>query len=382
MKALVNGIIYTGRRILDDHAILIDGEHIVDVPPRGDVSGSCEQVDLHGLSVAPGFVDLQLYGGGGIMFNEPPTVQGLREIASAHARFGVTRFLPTLVSSSETKMRTARAVVQDAIRDGVTGVMGIHFEGPFLSIAKAGAHDRAAIRPMTDEDADIILPLDGLPTLMTFAPESLSAEQAATFRDAGVKLSIGHTAATARTVNAYFDSGVHCLTHIHNAMSAFTSREPGVVGVAMADERVWAGIIVDGHHVDFQSVRATWNAWRSKQAGRLFLITDAMPPVGSSVDQFWLGDQRIRVVAGTCRTPDGVLAGSRLDMATAIRNCVRQVGIPLDEALRMASTYPAQFMGWDNRFGAIEAGMIADLAIFDDDLVVRGFARSGQIEFF
>ena len=165
-------------------------------------------------------------------------------------------------------------------------------------------------------------------------------------------------------------------------MSPFGSREPGVVGVVLADERVSAGIIVDGAHVDFLSVRATWNAFRSKSDGRLFLITDAMPCVGASVDHFTLDGRRIDVKDGVCRNEDGVLAGSALDMATAIRNCVRHVGVPLDEALRMASLYPAQVMGMDDRLGTLDPGRVADVAIFDDDMCVRGIAQNGVVTFF
>ena len=381
MKALVNGVIHTGRETYADRSLLIDGERIAGLPRPGDLPADAERIDLQGLHLAPGFVDLQLYGGGGWMFNDPASVDNLQRIANAHLQFGVTTFLPTIVTSTTERMRAARATVEAAIAAGNRSILGLHFEGPFLSVAKAGVHQTSLVRGLNDADAEIVSP-GGLGRMMTIAPESFPAAAIERFRDAGVVLSIGHTNAIARDAARYFDAGVRCATHLHNAMSPFGSREPGVVGVVLADERVSAGIIVDGAHVDFLSVRATWNAFRSKSDGRLFLITDAMPCVGASVDHFTLDGRRIDVKDGVCRNEDGVLAGSALDMATAIRNCVRHVGVPLDEALRMASLYPAQVMGMDDRLGTLDPGRVADVAIFDDDMCVRGIAQNGVVTFF
>ena len=379
MKALVNCVIYTGRTILRDHAVLIDGERIIGAPALGDVPDDCERIDLNGRSVAPGFVDLQAYGGRGVLFNNQPNVAGLQTICDTHLAFGVTKMLPTLMTDSADRMRQARAVANAAVAAGNRSVLGMHFEGPFLSLPKAGVHPKTLIRPLSDADARIILDADNLPILLTIAPESFPPEHVERFLNAGIRLSIGHTNASARVVNEYFDRGVRCVTHIHNAMSPFGSREPGVVGAVMADDRVFAGIIVDGLHVDFQSVRATWNAFRARHDAHLFLVTDAMPAVGGDVDHFMLGELRINVVNGQCRTADGTLGGSSLDMATAIRNCIEKVGIPKDETLRMASTYPAQFMGLDGDLGFIEAGKIADIAIFDDRIHVSGVVRNGRV---
>lgn len=375
MYALVNCSIYTGREVVQDKSLLIEGATVHSVISNNALPPGTEVIDLGGQSVAPGFIDIQVNGGGGKLFNASPDIQTLRQIVQAHRRFGTTGLLPTFVTGDPGSMRRAVQAVRDYLDQGQPGVLGMHFEGPFISPEKPGAHDRRYIRPPGNDDIEIICSLRRGLTLLTLAPEVIPPDLISTLAGRGLLLSLGHSNATYRQARGAFAAGIRCTTHLFNAMSQFTSREPGVVGAALDDSDAWAGIIVDGHHVDFAAVRV---AWRAKQRGKMLLVTDAMPPVGSTVTSFKLGEYLIDVREGRCVTPGGVLAGSTLDMATAVRNCVQKVGIPADEGLRMASTYPAEFLGLGNVLGCIAPGYRANLAIFDDQMHVSAVVLEGE----
>jgi N-acetylglucosamine-6-phosphate deacetylase len=324
--------------------------------------------------VAPGFIDLQVNGGGDVLFNEEPTAAGLRAIVEAHARFGTTSMLPTFITGPATGMREARDTVDAWMKDGGTSVLGIHFEGPTISPNKLGVHDGEYAR--TTFPADVIPVTSTARTLVTLAPETVGSDEIAQLVSKGVLVAIGHSAATYEQAVVAADAGANLVTHLYNAMSPLTSREPGVVGLTFADPQIFASIIVDGHHAHFASVAA---AWRAKPAGSLFLVTDAMPPVGGTAGGYTLGPWTVTVADGRCTTPDGILAGSVLDMATAVRNCVQQVGIPKDEALRMASLYPAQYLGLADSLGMVRPGFRANLVVLDSGLRVTGVIRDGVV---
>jgi len=369
--ALVNARLLTPDEFGRDEVVLIDHGKIVDV--LSQVPDGAQTVDLGGGILAPGFIDVQVNGGGGVLFNEAPSVKSIERIARAHRRFGTTGLLPTYVTGPAEGMVAAAEAVTDAIEARVPGILGVHLEGPHISAEKRGVHDERHIRALPDIEA---LPMAGI-TLVTLAPECVSPDAIRSLVARGVIVSAGHTQAGHSVMHKAFDAGVTGVTHLFNAMSPLGSREPGTVGAALTNDHCWCGIIVDGHHVHYDSVRI---AWRAKPRGKLMLVTDAMPPVGSDMTSFVLGDQPITVADGRCVTGEGRLAGSTLDMAQAVRNCVNHVGIPRDEALRMASTYPADFLGLSKCLGRIAPGYNANLVLLDDTMQVRATWIDGRVE--
>ena len=374
--ALTNARVLTPDGWRNDLAVLLDGERIADLlPPSDPRLRDAQSHDLAGAMLLPGFIDVQVNGGGGVLFNEAPTVETIRRIGAAHRRYGTTGFLPTLISDRVEVMREALAVVEQALAEGVPGLLGIHLEGPYLASARKGVHDAKYFHaPSEDELALLCAPHRGV-RLVTLAPDRVPPASIRALVAAGVVVCAGHTAADYETTRAALDAGVRGFTHLFNAMTPFGSREPGVVGAALEDAASWCGIIVDGHHVHPASLRV---AIAAKARGRMLLVTDAMPPVGADRPDYVLNGETITVKDGICQTAAGVLAGSALDMATAVRNTVQMLGLPLDEAVRMASTWPAEFLGLSESHGRIAAGYRADLVVMDDDFHVRASWLGGN----
>ncbi len=364
--ALVNGRVLTANGFADDLVVVIDGGDIVDVAPRSDVHAKHEH-DLRGRMLVPGFIDCQVNGGGGVLFNDAPTVETIHRIARAHRKFGTTGLLPTLISDDAAVMRDAVNAVTAAMERGVAGVLGIHLEGPFLATQKKGIHDAAKFRLPDAADMALIASGKSGKVILTIAPEEVAGDVVRKLSDRGVIVVAGHTAATYEQVHASLAAGLKGFTHLFNAMSPLQSREPGVVGAALEDRRSWCGIIVDGHHVHPATLRVALHA---KPRGKLFLVTDAMPPVGSSEPTFQLNGETITCRDGLCTNSAGTLAGSALDICSAVRNSVRMLGVDLPEALRMASQYPAEFLGLEKTHGRIEPGFVADLVALDDEITV------------
>ncbi len=367
--ALINARVLTMDGWREDLAVLVDGAQIVDLlPPTDPRVCKASQRDLHGAMLLPGFIDVQVNGGGGVLFNQTPTVDALRQIGAAHRRFGSTGFLPTLISDDASVMRAALIAVEQAISEGVPGVLGIHLEGPYLAPARKGVHDPKYFHePGTDELALLCAPHRGI-RLLTLAPERMPPGTIRALAEAGLLICAGHTAADYETTHAALAAGMRGFTHLFNAMTPLGSREPGVVGAALGDANSWCGVIVDGHHVHPATLRV---AIAAKPQGKMLLVTDAMPPVGAARPDFVLNGETISAKDGICQTAQGVLAGSALDMASAVRNSVQMLGLPLDEAVRMASTYPADFLGLGRTHGRIAAGYAADLIVMGNDLQVR-----------
>ncbi|MGE7137781.1 N-acetylglucosamine-6-phosphate deacetylase [Luteibacter sp. NPDC031894] len=362
--ALVNGRVLTDNGFQGGFAVLVDGGTITGLAlPSDPRVRAAERHDLGGRTLLPGFIDCQVNGGGGVLFNDAPTVDTIRRIGEAHARFGTTGFLPTLISDDADVMVQAIDAVNAAVEQGVPGVLGIHLEGPFIAPERKGVHDPAKFRIAGADDIALVARRHGGVTLLTLAPERTSPEVLAQLVASGVIVAAGHTAADYDTTRNALATGVRGFTHLFNAMTPFTSREPGVVGAALEDAASWCGLIVDGHHVHPASLRV---AIAAKAREKMMLVTDAMPPVGSDNPSFVLKGETITVHDGACKTADGTIAGSALDMATAVRNTVHMVGVPYDEAARMASTYPAAFLGLGATHGHIAAGYRADFVVVDD----------------
>jgi N-acetylglucosamine-6-phosphate deacetylase len=372
LTALFNGRVLTDAGLRDDTAVLIDGDRILALAASDDPRiRNAQQRDLGGNVLLPGFIDWQVNGGGGVLFNDAPTVDTLRTIGAAHRRFGTTGFLPTLISDDADVMRAAITAVDAAIAQGVPGVLGIHLEGPYIAPARRGAHDAAKFRTLDDAELELVCSLRNGVTVLTLAPERVAPERVRALASRGVIVCAGHTAADYAQTRAALDAGVRGFTHLFNAMSPLQGREPGVVGAALEDRQSWCGIIIDGHHVHPASLRV---ALAAKPRGKLLLVTDAMPPVGADTDTYVLAGATITCRNGRCETADGVLAGSALDMASALRNTIASLDVPLDEAARMASTYPAEFLRLAHNRGRIAPGLHADLVELDRDFnVVRSW---------
>lgn len=342
-------------------AVVIEDGRIAAVLPRRAPMG-VQTLDLDG-DLLPGFIDLQVNGGGGVLLNDQPTVEGVAAVAAAHRRFGTTGLLPTLISDDLDVVARAIAAVGEAIAQGVPGVLGIHLEGPFLNAEKKGIHDASKFRVLDTAAIALLTSLRSGSTLITLAPERCPPGAVRALRERGAVIAAGHTTASYAQMQDAFAEGLTGFTHLYNAMSQLGSREPGAVGAALDRRESWCGLIADGSHVHPAALRV---ALAAKGADRLALVTDAMPTVGSERKWFMLGDRRITAENGRCVAEDGTLAGSDLDMAQAVRNAVRMMGVDLAVAARMASTVPAAAMGLGDVTGAVRPGLRADLVLLDE----------------
>lgn len=367
---LHNARILTNGAFHEDLAVVVDGARIAAVGPEAALRADFPEAttrDLGGARLVPGYIDTQVNGGGGVLFNDAPTVETIARIGAAHRRFGTTGFLPTLISDDLSVIDRAIDAVEQAMSEGVPGVLGIHIEGPFLNVARKGIHDPAKFRTLDDAAVRLLTRMKAGRTLVTLAPEMTTPDRIAALVEGGAVVAAGHTDADYQTIRAALDAGLTGFTHLFNAMSPLTSREPGVVGAALENTSAWCGIIVDGHHVDPVVLKL---ALRCRPADRFMLVTDAMPSVNTEGDHFYLQGRRISVKDGACLDERGVLAGSDLDMASAVRNARDLLGLDLPTAVMMASGAPAAFLRMEDQRGRIAPGSAADLLLLDDDLSI------------
>jgi len=379
MYALVNGRIYSGHEVLDNHAVVVADGLIARVCPRESLPANIEQRDMAGAMIAPGFIDLQLNGCGGVQFNDSLdalSIETLETMQRANEKSGCTSFLPTLITSSDALMKRAIETMRAYLLKHQHQALGLHLEGPWLSKAKKGTHDPALIR-LPDaamvqylcDNADVI-------TKVTLAPENAGSEVIRQLTDAGIIVSAGHSNATYEEAKAGFSAGVRFATHLYNAMPTFAGREPGLIGALFDSPDVYCGIIADGLHVHYANVR---NAKRIK-GDKLVLVTDATAPAGADISEFIFAGKTIYYRDGLCVDENGTLSGSALTMIEAVQNSVEHVGIALDEALRMASLYPARAMGVERQLGSIEAGKIANLTVFTRDFkIIKTFVNGDDV---
>ena len=373
LTALINGQVLLPSGLRDDVCVVIgDGEiRSVSSAPPADAA----LVDLGGKLLLPGFIDTQVNGGGGALFNDDPSVATIRTIAATHARYGTTGLLPTLISDDLTVVEQAIRAVDAAIEAGVPGVLGIHIEGPFLSATRRGIHSEGKLQPLRDDHLDLLASARHGRTLVTLAPECATPDQIARLVARGVIVAAGHSDAPYEVVRAAIDAGLSGFTHLFNAMSQLANRAPGMVGAALEDDATFAGIIADGHHLHPATLRV---AVRAKGVHRLMLVTDAMPSVGTDSPSFMLQGREIWRDGDTLHGADGVLAGSTLTMAGAVANMVAQGRVPLRDAVAMASATPAAFLRFAGRTGIIAAGMRADLVLVDQNFAVHETWIGGQ----
>lgn len=379
--ALCADRIFDGDRWHDDAAVLIRNGFVEDIIRRDRVPVGYRAHELGDALLAPGFVDLQVNGGGGVMLNDGPSVEVIDRICRAHARFGTTALLPTLITDTRQNTAAAISAGMEASSRKVAGFLGLHLEGPHLAISRKGAHDPALIRPMEDADeAALSAARSGMPVLLaTVAPESVPAYRIRQLAAAGIVVSLGHSDASFAMVRDAVDAGATLATHLFNAMSQIGSREPGLAGAALALGGLSAGLIADGFHVAAETIGI---ALRAKQGpGRIFLVTDAMATIATDQTSFRLNGREIRRHDGRLTLEDGTLAGADLDMISAMRFMHRVIGLDLGEALRMASLYPARAVGMETRLGHLKRGAAADIVALSPGLDVRatwigGFSRS------
>lgn len=362
LTAFLNGRVLLESGFGTGKAVLVEDGRIAAVVAPADVPAAAHRIDLDGAMLVPGFIDVQVNGGGGALFNDAPTVETIATIGAAHRRFGTTGFLPTLISDDLSVMREAVLAVDAAIEAGVPGVLGIHIEGPYLNSSRKGIHDSSKLRELDDEGFDTLTGLQRGRTLVTLAPERTTPAMIRRLVEAGVIVSAGHTNGHYAEIRAALDAGLTGFTHLFNAMSPLKSREPGAVGAALEDDASWCGLIVDGRHLHPVTMRL---GLRCKPVERFMLVTDAMPSVGMTDKTFMLQGQPIRVEDGVCVNADGTLAGSDLDMALAVRNAIAMLRVTPETALRMASQYPADFLRLSGETGRIAPGIRADLAALD-----------------
>jgi N-acetylglucosamine-6-phosphate deacetylase len=375
--ALINCSLFTGDKILKDHSIIVKKGIISDIIAENKLPQNIVKIDAQGGLLAPGFIDTQVNGGGGVMFNDEQTTEALQTIANAHRRYGTTALMPTLITDCNEKIGAADAAVSSAIKANTLGILGLHLEGPFISKNKKGVHSEQFIRTLTDIDICTLSALKTDLTIITLAPEACPTGAISALKKAGLIINAGHSAATLQTTNKALAEGLTGFTHLYNAMSPLTAREPGIVGAALIDEHSYCAIIVDTYHVEASSLQI---ALKCKPKGKVILVTDAMATVGAATDHFNLYGNTVYSKNGRCALADGTLAGSALNMAQAVKNCVEYLNLPLSEALKMASLYPAQYLGIAHTHGKLKKGYRADMVLLNDKIEPIATWISGQEE--
>lgn len=369
MQALCNGRVLVAGDFADDVAVLVDGARIAAIVPQADVPPDAERTDLAGAMLVPGFIDTQVNGGGDVLFNDAPTVDTIRRIGAAHARFGTTGFLPTLISDDLDVIHAGIAAVEEAIASGVPGVLGIHIEGPYINVARKGIHAASKIRSIDEEGIAVLTSLRGGRTLVTLAPELASDAVVRRLVASGVIVAAGHTAGNYAEIASSIDAGVSGFTHLFNAMSQLGNRDPGAVGAALASDAVWCSLIVDGLHVSPVTLKL---ALRCKPIDRFVLVSDAMPTTGGTEPGFMLNGHYIRAEGGRLVDASGTLAGADLDMVAAVRNAHQMLDLPIPTAIAMASANAAAFLSLEHELGRIAPRLRASMLAIRQDWSITG----------
>lgn len=372
--ALINSVIYTGSEILENYAVVVEKDKISALIPQNELPDDIDFIDLYGANLSAGFIDLQLNGCGGVMFNEAPTIETLNIMQETNLRSGTTSFLPTFITSTDEGIKSAVEVMEIYLKDHKNEALGLHLEGPYLSVAKKGCHRPDYIRDISVEMKDFLCKHANVITKLTLAAENPTSKYIPEFVEQGIVVSIGHSNADYDTAQKAFKNGASFATHLHNGMSGITSgRDMGVVG-AVLDSDIYAGIIVDGMHVTFPNVRLD----KRLKGDKLCLVTDATAAAGADIDEFTFVGKVVKVKDGKCYDEFGSLGGSSITMIESVENAVKYVGIPLDETLRMCTLYPARAIKVDDTLGSIEVGKIANLTAFTNDFKVVGTAVNGN----
>jgi N-acetylglucosamine-6-phosphate deacetylase len=365
--ALTGARIFDGQTFHEGHAVLIDGRHIVGLLPEAQIPPATKVQELKGGLLAPGFIDVQVNGGGGALLNATPDITTVCTIAKSHRRFGTTGLLPTVITDAPEVTRAAVTAVAAAMKT-TPAVLGIHIEGPFIDVVRKGAHEARYIRAMTADDVAWLSQLQCGVVMLTVAPNKVTPADIKQLTKAGLRVSLGHAEACYAEAEAALDAGATGFTHLYNAMSPLTAREPGMVGAALLSAEAYVGLIADGHHVSDGALRL---AFAAKANDKFLLVSDAMPSAAGGPDHFLLQKRTVKLNEGRLQLEDGTLAGSNLTMDEALRHCVNRLDVPLDKALQMAARNPARFLGLEKTLGHIAPRALASLVHLDDKLHVK-----------
>ena len=373
-QALLGSQIFCGERFYDDHALLVDGKSIVDIVDKNNTPDNFNKIELDQGILAPGFIDLQVNGGGGVLFNNSPNKESLNTIIKAHQFFGTTSVMPTVISDSLEVLEQCIKTVTEEIKNN-SSLLGIHIEGPFFNTKYRGVHQKQYISAINSDYLNLFESLKGFPVMLTLAPECISSQQLKHLTSLGIKTLAGHSEATYDELDDAIKNGLDGFTHLFNAMGQISAREPGVVGSALHFENTFASIIVDLHHVHPSLIQL---AYQLKPTGKLFFISDSMATINHGKPSFELYDEVVNESDGRLVNSEGKLAGSSITQIDAVKNAYQKCNIPLNQALAMASRYPAEYLGIENHLGSLKPGYRADLVHFDSNFKVHNAWVSGK----
>jgi len=373
-QALLGSQIFCGELFYDDHALLVDGKSIVDIVDKNNIPENFNKMELDQGILAPGFIDLQVNGGGGVLFNNSPNKESLNTIIKAHQFFGTTSVMPTVISDSLEVLEQCIKTVTEEIKNN-SSLLGIHIEGPFFNTKYRGVHQKQYISTINSDYLNLFESLKGFPVMLTLAPECISSQQLKHLTSLGIKTLAGHSDASYDELDDAIKNGLDGFTHLFNAMSQISAREPGVVGSALHFENTFASIIVDLHHVHPSLIQL---AYQLKPSGKLFFISDSMATINHGKPSFELYDEVVNESDGRLVNSEGKLAGSSITQIDAVKNAYQKCNIPLNQALAMASRYPAEYLGIENHLGSLKPGYRADLVHFDSNFKVHNTWVSGK----
>jgi len=373
-QALLGSQIFCGERFYDDHALLVEGKSIVDIVDKNNTPDNFNKIELDQGILAPGFIDLQVNGGGGVLFNNSPNKESLNTIIKAHQFFGTTSIMPTVISDSLEVLEQCIKTVTEEIKNN-SSLLGIHIEGPFFNTKYRGVHQKQYISAINSDYLNLFESLKGFPVMLTLAPECISSQQLKHLTSLGIKTLAGHSDATYDELDDAIKNGLDGFTHLFNAMGQISAREPGVVGSALHFENTFASIIVDLHHVHPSLIQL---AYQLKPKGKLFFISDSMATINHGKPSFELYDEVVNESDGRLVNSEGKLAGSSITQIDAVKNVYQKCNIPLNQALAMASRYPAEYLGIENHLGSLKPGYRADLVHFDSNFKVHNVWVSGK----
>lgn len=380
---LKNAKIFDGEKFIKETVVVLENDKIKKILCESELTDEILKnekiVDLEGKILSPGFIDLQLNGCGGVLFNDAITRETLEIMNETNKKYGCTSFLPTLITSPDEKIEEALNLIKNIKDKEQIGVLGLHIEGPYISLEKKGIHRPEYVRVLSDKIIDKIADAGyDVTKIMTIAPEKGKVEHLKKLRQSGIKLNMGHTNANYDECvekKEYFDGA----THLYNAMSQLQSRNPGAVGFVMNDDKVMAGIIVDGYHMTFSAVEIAKKIMKD----RLYLVTDAVSPAGiDTMTEFMFEGNRVFYKDKKCQSAEGTLGGSALVMIEGIENLVKKVHLTIEEALKMATSLPAKAISVEDRYGYIKEGYVADLTFFDEKYKVKGTVAKGQLKLY
>ena len=373
-QALIGAQLFSGKEFFDNRALLIDGENIIDVINEHDIPNNFEIQKLNGGILSPGFIDLQVNGGGGKLFNNSPDKESLNAIIEAHQHFGTTSIMPTVISDSLNVLKRCATTISEEIESNKS-LLGVHIEGPFFNVKYRGVHQKQYINTINSDYLNLFESLQDFPVMLTLAPECISTKQLKHLKSLGFKILAGHTDASYDQLEEAIKYGLDGFTHLFNAMGQISAREPGVVGSALTFDNTTASIIVDLHHVHPSLIQM---AYKQKPQGKLFFVSDSMATIHHGEPSFELYDEVVSESNGRIINSEGKLAGSSITQIDAIKNAYQSCNIPLNEALAMASRYPAEYLGVANYLGSLESGYRADLTHFSLDFQVQNVWVAGK----